>query len=419
MKRGAHSTIEYLSHRLLRRRVPKWYEAFCDPVSGGFYERLGRGFRPLLTGNRRLLTQCRQLSLYSHAAIQRKNRHFRPDLKRHFNHIVETYFAGDTAGWYFSVDDSGTPLDTTNDLYTLTFIIFSFSHYYRAAGDDRAQTLARSVLDFIRNHFKDGDRPGYVEAVDEKLEKVERVRRQNPHMHLLEACLFAVETWDDPNYLVMADEMVELFYKRFFDQKRSLLGEYYDADLGRHPEKGLIVEPGHYFEWIWLLKKHEDVHGDPGKHDEACFRLLDFANEHGWDKEHGGIYDELNADGKVIKDTKRLWPFAEALKANALMLDSGGDKDFVKDRISEMIRIFRDRYMDERGFWTEWLNRDLSPATGYMPGTTPYHVYFGVMESRDVMARRGTSKSLFLPVVLLFYSCRRSVSLLFRGLKGS
>ena len=52
MANGLHSTIETLSYKLLERWVPKWYEAFSDNERGGFYERLGHSFKPVMTGQR-------------------------------------------------------------------------------------------------------------------------------------------------------------------------------------------------------------------------------------------------------------------------------------------------------------------------------------------------------------------------------
>jgi mannose-6-phosphate isomerase len=66
--------------------------------------------------------------------------------------------------------------------------------------------------------------------------------------------------------------------------------------------------------------------------------------------------------------------------------------------------------MEERGFWTETLNRDLGPATDYMPGTTPYHVYFGITETRDTLAGRGASKSWAAGPVAAAYRARRTLS---------
>lgn len=411
MSYSTHSTVEYLAQRLLQRWVPKWFEAFSDPVSGGFYERLGRQFKPVSTGQRRLLTQCRQLALYSHASLHNG---FSGDLGNRFESIIRAYRGEHSGGFRFSTDDNGAPLDNSYDLYSLSFVIFSASHYFRVSGDPMAEQVARQTLDFINAHFRLPGHPGLAEAIDDRLAPLPRLRRQNPHMHLLEACLFAADTWNDPAYRVMADEMVDLFTRYFYDPAANRLSEFFTDDLQPDPEKGVLVEPGHYCEWVWLLKKHA---GTGTQHDATCARLLEWANRYGWDGDYGGIYDVLQPDGTVTSDTKRLWPFTEALKANALMLDSGMDKDALKQRMADMVNFFRDQYMDERGFWVEWLNRDLTPATDYMPGTTPYHVYFGIMETRAALHARGRTKSWAAGPRVMGYTLRRQLSGYMRRLR--
>ena len=108
---------------------------------------------------------------------------------------------------------------------------------------------------------------------------------------------------------------------------------------------------------------------------------------------------------------------AEALKAHALMIDTAQDRDAIKARMKDMVNVFRESYMQERGFWVEWLKRDLSPATDYMPGTTPYHVYFGIMETRAAIHARGDSVSLRSGVGVRLYTWRRGVSSGFRAVK--
>lgn len=418
MNHSTHTNVEYLAQRLLQRWVLKWHEAFPDPLTGGFYERLGKGFKPRFVGNRRLLTQCRQLSIYSHAFLQKeKTSLFNPPLCEYFEAIIKNYYVPETAGWRFSLDDQGQPADNTYDLYSLTFVIFGFSHYYRATKDQRAKEYARQTLAFIKDKFAMPGLPGYAEALNEDLTCIPRTRRQNPHMHLLEACLFAEETWHESCYAEMADQLVGLFIDYFYIADKSQLCEFFTDELKPHPETGSRVEPGHYFEWVWLLKKYATLRGDANKYNDLCFSLLKWANDYGWDPVYGGIFDVLTPEGQVITDTKRIWPFAEALKANALMIDSAPDRDAIKARMKEMVNVFRNNYMQERGFWVEWLNRDLSPATDYMPGTTPYHVYFGIMETRIVIHDRGDSVSLRSGMGVAAYTARRSVSNIFKSVK--
>ncbi len=420
MAHGTHTTVEHLSCKLLQRWVPKWYEAFADNTLGGFYERMGHGFQPILTGQRRLLTQCRQLALYAHAVAQTENPSFAPDLKGVFDYIVATYYVPQTGAWRFSVDDEGKPLDNSYDLYALAFVIFALSHYYRATQDEKAHALAVETIAFIDKNFRTGVMPGLVEALDEHLVPMDNVRRHESHMHFLEACLFAAETWDESAFMRMADEMVGLFMQYFYKPETGFLSEYYtDMFVPQPNEDGRIVaEPGHYCEWIWLLKKHAALKDDPAVYDDLCWGLLQWANRYGWDEKYGGIYDELTPEGEMIADTKRIWPFTEALKANALMLDyvDDPDKSALKKRVADMVAVFNARYMHERGFWMEWLQRDLTAVTDYMPATTPYHVYFGIMEARGVLAGRGVSKSLALRPLVFLYALRRRLSALVKRL---
>lgn len=410
MSFGPLTILEQLSQKLLIRWVPKWYEVFRDSGQENFHERLTRGFKPVPLGYRRLLTQCRQLAMYSHASRQ-KGLGFDPDLKSHFRNLKAQFYVPASGGWRFSIDDQGQPADGTYDLYATSFVIFALTHYYRATRDEDAHHLALETLKFIDHYFRMPGLPGYAEALDHHLKPIPKLRRQNPHMHLLEACLFASDVWSNDLFKTVADEMVGLFVAYFYDPAINALCEWFTDDLQPDPDKGDIVEPGHYFEWVWLLKKHAAKTDDPHIYDAICYRLLDWANTHGWDTQFGGIYDEIKTDGTVVGSTKRIWPFTEALKANALMLmDHPAVKQARKDRIAEMVRIFRDKYIEERGFWTERLNRDLSPATDYMPGTTPYHVYFGIMETRDILRARGRGKSPVPLIYGFFYRLRRKVS---------
>ena len=410
MASGPQTTIALLAQKLQRRWVPKWYEAFTHDADGGFHERLGHSFKPVKTGQRRLLTQCRQLAVYAHAVAE-GNAHFKPNLAQHLDFIVTYYKGGCDGSWVFAVDDDLVTQHEMYDLYAHAFVIFALAHYERAVKDGQGKTLAMQVLAFINQAFRVDGQEGLTEALNDRYDPINLPRRHESHMHLFEACLFAYEVFEEDGFLEMSEYMVDLFRNYFYKKDQSFLSEYFDQELNPVEQNGNIVkEPGHYCEWIWLLKKFAALKGESDCYDDICLTLLDWANAYGWDTRYGGIYDELGADNQIITDTKRLWPFSEALKANALMLDSGVDKDGIKDYIAHMVSVFNEHYMDERGFWTEWLSRDLQPQTDYMPGTTPYHVYFGITEAQEALQLRGETKSMRLGVLSGVYDVRRSLS---------
>lgn len=412
------STIEHLSHKLHRRWVPKWHEAFRDDKIGGFHERLGHSFQVVDTEQRRLVTQCRQIAIYSDASHDKRSPDFRKDLAKRFDFLCRAYRVPETGGWRFSIRPDGTAAEEIlYDFYAHAFVIFTLSLYYKATKDDKAHELALQTLAFLDSNFRQDGLAGLVEGLDKDLKPVKAIRRQNPHMHLFEACLFAYETWGDPVFMEMARQMHDLFTMYFFDQVTGTLGEFFEDNLSPHETQGHLVEPGHHFEWVWLLKKYADLNNfDNPVLQAQRWNLLSWANTYGYDTEYGGIYDQLDRNGNVIKETKRIWPFAEALKANAMMLDSGKDRDELKDRMALMINVFESGYIEERGFWTETLNRDLSPQTDYLPGTTPYHLYFGITETLGYLKSRGKSKSWRSMPRAFAYTARRKLSSLIQGI---
>lgn len=402
MSAGPQSTIELLAQRVLYRWVPKWYEGFHDPKTHLFHERVGEAFLPKPVERTRLLSQCRQISVYADAARQGV---FHGDIELHVEALVRYFHVPETGGWRFSIDNDLRPHETHYDLYAHGFVIFAMAH----VGDARARVLAVQTAEFIETYFRAGK--GFHESLDARLKPRGERRRHESHMHLLEACLFAAHTWEDVIFRSLSDEIAALFFSDFYQDH--VLSEYFTQDLHPAPDENghIIVEPGHYGEWVWLLKKYAALSGDAARYDDVCRIMLSFANKYGWDHEYNGIYDELTPDGAVIADTKRIWPFCELLKANALMLDAqGADKVALKAVIHKMVKVFRTSYIKERGFWSEWLARDLTPMTDYMPGTTPYHVYFGIMETRAVLNARGPSRSWRSWAQSQWFRSRRAVS---------
>ena len=138
-------------------------------------------------------------------------------------------------------------------------------------------------------------------------------------MHLLEGLLALEEAFTDERYRRHADGLLELCTNHFIDPDTETLGELYNDDWSPHGETGNIVEPGHHFEWTWLFYEAAARRGRTDLVDTAN-GLYRWAMNHGFDREHGGIYDELRRDGTVVKESKRIWPVTEALKATALRI---------------------------------------------------------------------------------------------------
>ena len=411
--------MEHLARQCHRRWIPKWAHAFTLHGDGLFHERLDYQFLPVDTGRQRLLTQCRQLAIYAHhLSVRGEGRACitKNWITERFSAITRAFHIPATGGWRFAIGrDAG---DTVYDLYAHAFVLFMCVWVWRATGLEEAQRLGVSTRLFIRERFPAANGLGYEEQLDENLRPISQIRRQDPHMHLLEAALLAYQSWGLAEDAALAHELVALFDSHFMDAETGCVIEDFDASLTPHPERGHYCEPGHHYEWVWLLWWYEGLF--PGGRNLSPLRrtLLDFANQYGLDPEYGGVFNALSLTGEMQEGDKRIWPVTEALKANAIMLCEVEDRDAIKAVLGHLVRILARGYVHKRGFWTETLNRDLSHQTDIMPGTTPYHLYFGVMEALDILKSRGPSKSWGSFWVGVGYHLRRTASDIFRQCRG-
>lgn len=364
---------------LYKNWVPHWAKMFSDAENGGFYERLDVNGKPYKNIPRRLVTQCRQIFVYSHADMITGQRQYRDLVEKAFSYLVKNYRVSETGGWRFSIKPDGSPEDTTYDLYGHAFLVFCCTYYYRLTKDQTALDYAADTLKFIDKNFRLENAPGFAEALDENLKPLDRVRRQDPHMHLFEACLFMYRITKEEPYLAMAKEIMDLFTEYFWDKENGTLAEFYDENLQPHAEQGEISQPGHHFQWIWLLEKFQETRRKKNPYYfDLMEDLFEWADKYGFDPAYGGIYDALNMQGDVISDTKRIWPIMEALKAYPVINRMHNDPHYCTRRAEDLVTLLRAHYLDDDGTWTEHLTRDMEPLIEDMPGTTPYHIYLGI-----------------------------------------
>ena len=82
--------------------------------------------------------------------------------------------------------------------------------------------------------------------------------------------------------------------------------------------------------------------------------ILDRSLKFGWDSVHNGVFDQVNArDFSVWKNSKRLWPVLELIKALNVFLDN-------KNRIylGKALEILMTYYFKKDGTWTEHYSFD-------------------------------------------------------------
>lgn len=348
-----------------------------DRGRGGFHERLGPDLAPLDLGCKRLVVQCRQIYLWSDAVRASGDASWRVQADHAFEFLKTHYWDSEHGGWFFSVKPDGAPNDVHKDLYGHAFVLFAAGHYTLAFGGTDALELAAKTAAVLDEKFKAPSPGGFLEKADRDWTPRPGPRVQNPHMHLAEAFLALYEATRDEVWMKRARSLIDLLLGKLVDPKTGAFVEFSDAAWKPHPEFGDHVEPGHLFEWAWLLAEYVRLGGDAAVMKDAK-RMHAFAMAYGVDTEAGGAFDVVHRDGSVKHDTKRIWPQTERIKSHVAMGDLKG--------VEESSRFLLERYLRPDGTWNEHFDRGLGKLTNDgLPGTTGYHIFLALREALRVL----------------------------------
>lgn len=363
-----------------------WGSRGFDSLRGLFHERLSFHGEPLPVPYRAMV-QARQIYVFSHAATlglaagaEKADR-----AMRQLRALFATSSAGETS-FAFSIDpESGRQQSAVRDSYTHAFVLLAIAFLYRATGDKGLVTLANEVTSFVERRMIDPVSGGVVDALPE-LDG--RTKRQNPQMHLLEAYIALEDAMPGRGYLERALKLVTLFRDRMFDRRSGVLLEHFAADWGPHPDhtRAALFEPGHHYEWIWLLEQVERRSGEVLSHERKQLWTAARRAGHAADDL---IFDEVHADLSVVSTSARLWPHTEAIKAATTMHRAGdpGAPAFADAMATALLDTFLCGPFE--GGWIDHVAQDRTPRVSYVPASSLYHLFLAGAEGHAAFTSGG------------------------------
>jgi mannose/cellobiose epimerase-like protein (N-acyl-D-glucosamine 2-epimerase family) len=305
-------------------------------------------------------------------------------VERAFATMKRDYFRRDGRdGWAFSIARDGSLVDAARDLYAHAFVLLAVASYVQATGRRDGLDVARDTLAFLDRDMKAPLGGGYLETLPVR----QGPRRQNPHMHLFEALLALWECSGDRSFLERGGQVFDLFLARFFQDRQGVLLEYFDPALRPLPGAGAAVEPGHHFEWCWLLRRYERASGD-SRVGPILERLYEHAGRAGFDAD-GLLVDEVRPDGTTMKASRRLWPMTEAIKSD--LAEALRGRMGARERAVASTRLLHRRFVDPapRGGWIDRLDPEGAPLGDFMPATSLYHLAGAIDELARFPADAG------------------------------
>jgi mannose-6-phosphate isomerase len=210
--------------------------------------------------------------------------------------------------------------------------------------------------------------------------------KSNPHMHLLEAALAWTEATDgtarEP-WLNLAQELVNLCLEHFIDPDSGVLREYFDAEWRPIAgDAGRLVEPGHQFEWAWLLMQWAASPHCPATQRPVCqaaaAKLVDLAERWGVDAGRGVAFNELWDDMRVKDLEAKLWPQTERVKAWCALLEAAptaAAMDRASRQLTAAIQGLQKFFITEpSGIWHEVMRGDGTLTAEPCKASSFYHI---------------------------------------------
>ncbi len=340
--------------------LPSWADRAVDHSSGGFVEGLELSGKPLTHHDRRARIAPRQLFSFARAKRFGWNPEGRSDqiIDIAFDFLM-TKARTPKGGWAHSFDPEGQINDPRRDLYDHAFVALAATEL-GASGDARGERLADEVFQTIDEVFLDSTHGGWANP-----DPVHGRKLANPHMHLLEASLAHYELTSSARSLDRIATIVALFEGKMFDPASSAVLEEFDAAWGRLSGVPVRIEPGHCYEWAFLLQEVERVTG----RDTASWarRLIGFAEANGL--QSGLVLDQLGD----VTPTFRLWPQLERLRVLSRMSDHRVDLTAFYERIEALYLGHLQAFT-----WVDKLSEDLQPIARFAPASMLYHFMTGI-----------------------------------------
>jgi mannose-6-phosphate isomerase len=363
--------------------LPLWHQHGVDRTSGGYFEDISsNGPQGVLQTSgrvRRGRVVARQIYVFD--AGRRLGWHSSSDAATHgCEYLFTRLHAGD--GLFHTSIDAGTHAPTAS------FSLYEHAFYLLALASLKATAAGRHPIEATAVRCLERLRAGYGKAIGGFEESNPRglPLKANPHMHLLEAALEWIDAASDEHratWIALAREIVGLCLTRFSDAATGAIREYFDAEWRPSPgPDGRVLEPGHHFEWAWLLIRwgastHSSI-SEGAMCRVAARRLIEIGEGWGVDPRRRIAINEIWDDMSPKDLAAKLWPQTERLKAWCSLLEIAGTVAERESACNHIViaaqGLLRYRRGEAPGLWHEVCAPDGKFPPGPSKASSLYHI---------------------------------------------
>jgi mannose/cellobiose epimerase-like protein (N-acyl-D-glucosamine 2-epimerase family) len=364
-----------LKCRMVDHALPLWSKQGWDQTTGGFVDRLDQEGRADRLATRRVFVQARQIYCFAKAARMGWYPDGREIALKGLDYLLTKAKGPDgRPGFVHILAPDGTVVDPLRDTFDHAFVMLALATVYALDRNERVRSEIDALCSFLDTELR-SPHGGFLEGC-----RASMPRRQSPHMHLFEATIAVFDATNDAVFQKRAGDLFGLFLVNLYDKQKRVLGEYFEEDWSRI--EPVRVNPGHQAEWVWLLKSFERITGCPTRHPRA--ELLETALRYR-DAATGCLIDEGDAEGRIRRHTRSLWPQTEMAKAWIAQAEAGeaGAAGQARSALARLDRYYLSHSV--AGGWYDQFDRDGTSLVAAIPASSFYHVLSAAMEAERVL----------------------------------
>lgn len=371
---------------LFNDALPFWATHGVDWKGWGFWEQFGQDGMPVSGLPRRTRVVARQIFSFLAAGRMGWSGEWLEVVDHGARALFGTCLRPD--GLVVSTcDEQGRPLNSDFDFYDHSFALFALAELAKLGNyRELAMSTALAMLDAMEARFAH-PKEGFAED-----DRGTVPLRANPHMHLLEACLAQASVpGASPRWRDWSDRIVNMALDHFIQPENGALHEFFDWHWRPMPDaSGRLVEPGHQFEWSWLLRWWNADRWKP-EVELAARQLFVVGSEHGINA-NGLAIDELWSDLSVRAATARNWPQTERLKACLAAAKqarpAGVEERMMSQASTSLDSLMRFFSTPIPGLWHDRLSAGGTPIIGPAPASSLYHIICALEQTQLYLQRR-------------------------------
>ena len=343
-----------------------WISNTIDPIHGGFIGRIDENNLPHPEAPKGAVLNSRILWAFSSAYLLTKNEQQLATATLAFTCLKDYFIDKKYGGVYWTVSNTGHPMDTKKQIYALAFAMYGCCAFYTATKIDAAKKIAIDLFYTIEKYSFDKKHTGYLEAFTQDWSPLDDLRlsvkdanekkTMNTHLHVLEAYTALYGIWPDAKLKAQIVCLIKNFTQHIIDATTGHLQLFFEVSW---KVKSTIISYGHDIEASWLLLEAAAIIQDK-KLIEALQSLgvkISIAAAEGLDV-NGGLWYELDTSTNHLIKEKHSWVQAEAMVGFFNSWQTTNDTSFLKKSIRVWNYIKAEIKDTQHGEWFWGRNED-------------------------------------------------------------